>query len=77
MSSIPQSSKSVVLRVAIRAPTLLLFGDEDITTPPRFVRSLSAGIADTTTHIVEGAGHGLPWSHPEEFNRVVGEFLEA
>ncbi len=61
----------------IRAPTLLLFGEDDITTPLRFARALDAGIADTTLHTVPGAGHGMPWSHPQEFNRVVGEFLEA
>ena len=61
----------------ITAPTLLLFGEDDITTPLRFARALDAGIADTTLHTVPGAGHGLPWSHPDEFNRVVGEFLEA
>ncbi|MEX0785216.1 MAG: alpha/beta fold hydrolase, partial [Dehalococcoidia bacterium] len=61
----------------IAAPTLLLFGEDDITTPLRFARSLEAGIEDTRTHVVPGAGHGLPWSHPDEFNEVVREFLEA
>lgn len=59
----------------IAAPTLLLFGEDDITTPMRFCRSLEAGIADTRTHVVPGAGHGLPWSHPDEFNKAVREFL--
>lgn len=60
----------------IRAPTLLLFGGEDITTPLRFARTLEAGIPNATLRVVEGAGHGMPWSHPEEFNRAVQEFLE-
>ena len=60
----------------IRAPTLLLFGDEDILTPSRFARSLEAGIPNATLRLVEGAGHGLPWSHPEEFNRLARAFLE-
>jgi pimeloyl-ACP methyl ester carboxylesterase len=42
----------------------------------RFARTLEAGIANARLHIVDGAGHGLPWSHPEELNRVVREFLE-
>ncbi len=61
----------------ITAPTLLIFGEDDITTPLRFARTLEAGIPDATLRLVEGAGHGLPWSQPEEFNRIVGEFLEA
>lgn len=61
----------------IRAPTLLVFGDEDITTPLRFARTLQSGIPDATLRLVEGAGHGLPWSHPDELNRLVREFLES
>lgn len=40
------------------------------------VRGLEAGIAGATLRLVEGAGHGLPWRHAEEFNRIVGEFLD-
>ena len=60
----------------IQAPTLLLFGEDDLLTPLRFARALETGIAGTTLRVVEGAGHGLPWSHPEEFNRIVRVFLE-
>jgi pimeloyl-ACP methyl ester carboxylesterase len=59
----------------IRAETLLLFGEDDITTPLRFARELQAGIPNARLTLVPGAGHGLPWSHAEEFNRIVGEFL--
>lgn len=61
----------------IRSPALLLFGADDITTPLRFARALEAGIPNATLRLVDGAGHGLPWSHPEEFNEIVREFLEA
>jgi pimeloyl-ACP methyl ester carboxylesterase len=59
----------------IRAETLLVFGEDDITTPLRFARELEAGIPNATLTLVPGAGHGVPWSHAEEFNRIVGEFL--
>ena len=62
---------------AIRVPTLLLFGEDDITTPVRFARALRSGIPHARLELVEGAGHGLPWSHPDEFNRIVREFLES
>ncbi len=61
----------------IKAPTLLLFGEDDITTPLRFARALEAGIPNATLTLVPGAGHGLPWSHPGEFTRAVRAFLEA
>ena len=60
----------------IRAPTLVISGDEDILTPLRFARALHAGVPNAKLHVVEGAGHGLPWSHPEEFNTAVRAFLE-
>jgi pimeloyl-ACP methyl ester carboxylesterase len=59
----------------IRAPTLLLFGEDDITTPLRFCRALERGIPDTRTVVVPRASHGLPWSHPEAFNSAVLDFL--
>jgi pimeloyl-ACP methyl ester carboxylesterase len=61
----------------IRAPALLLFGEDDITTPMRFARALQDGIPNATLQTVAGAGHGLPWSHPEEFNRAVRAFLDS
>ncbi len=60
----------------VQAPALLLFGEEDVLTPLRFARALEAGIPNATLRLVPGAGHGLPWSHPEEFNRIVRTFLE-
>ncbi len=61
----------------IRAPTLLVFGEDDITTPLRFARVLEAGIPDARLEVIAGAGHGLPWSHPEALNEKVRAFLLA
>jgi pimeloyl-ACP methyl ester carboxylesterase len=61
----------------IEAPALLVFGEDDITTPLRFARALKAGIPNARLEIVPGAGHGLPWSHPDVFNDEVRAFLEA
>jgi pimeloyl-ACP methyl ester carboxylesterase len=59
----------------IAAPTLLVFGEDDITTPLRFARVLESGIPDARLVVVPGAGHGLPWSHPDALNEAVREFL--
>jgi pimeloyl-ACP methyl ester carboxylesterase len=59
----------------VRAPTLLVFGEDDITTPLRFARVLEAGIPDARLVTVPGAGHGLPWSHPDALNDAVRDFL--
>lgn len=60
----------------IHAPTLILAGDEDILTPLRFQHALAAAIPRNRLAIVEGAGHGLIWSHPERVVEHVAAFLE-
>lgn len=60
----------------IVAPTLILAGAEDILTPMRFSRTLAAEIPDNRLEIVEGAGHGMIWSHPAVVVDSVSAFLE-
>jgi pimeloyl-ACP methyl ester carboxylesterase len=57
----------------IKAPTLILAGAEDILTPMRFSSLLAAGIPDNRLVVVDGAGHGLIWSHPE----IVSDHIES
>lgn len=57
---------------AITIPTLLLFGDEDILTPPaRFAAALRAEIPHATLLTVGGAGHGFIWTHAEAVTTVL------
>jgi 3-oxoadipate enol-lactonase len=61
---------------AIGVPTLLLFGDEDILTPPaRFAEALRANIPHATMLTIAGAGHGLIWTHAEAVTAVLGGWL--
>lgn len=57
----------------IKTPTLILAGAEDILTPMRFSSLLAAEIPDNRLIVVEGAGHGLIWSHPQ----VVAEHIQS
>ncbi len=61
----------------IEAPTLIMVGDKDTRTPPRFSRLLHATIPNSRLVIVEGAGHCLPLERPERVNREIIEFLEG
>lgn len=61
----------------IEAPTLIMVGDKDTRTPPRFSRLLHATIPNSSLVIVEGAGHCLPLERPERVNREIIEFLEG
>lgn len=59
----------------IRVPTLVVVGDEDIITPPAESAVLAKGIPDCRLEVVGDAGHFPMLEQPEEFNRVLGEFL--
>ncbi len=59
----------------IKAPTLLITGDRDVVVPRGCQQQLVRGIPKIRWHIVRDSGHATPIDRPEEFNRVVLEFL--
>lgn len=60
----------------IKAPTLILVGEEDILIPPRYSRILSEEIENSTLITLKNCGHVAPIEQPEEFNRIVLNFLK-
>ena len=60
---------------AVRVPTLVLAGDQDILTPPWAARELAAAIPGAKLQILEGGAHGFFWEIPEKTNQAVIEFL--
>jgi 3-oxoadipate enol-lactonase len=60
----------------IRCPTLVLAGSKDIGVPMHHAKMLHDGIAGSDLAVIDGAGHGLIWTHTSEFERIVDEFLE-
>ncbi len=60
----------------ITAPTLLITGDRDAVVPRGCQQQLARGIRKVQWHIVRDSGHATPVDQPEEFNRVVLEFLK-
>ncbi len=64
-------------RVAeIKAPTLIISGDEDILIPPKYSRILREKIKNSTLVTLKGCGHVPPIEKPEEFNSIVMSFLK-
>ncbi len=61
----------------IAAPTLILAGAEDILTPMRFSETLAREIPDNRLDVIEGAGHGMVWSHPDVVVDRVTAFLRV
>ncbi len=61
----------------IRAPTLVLVGEEDMLTPPREAEALARGIPGAKLVKIPEATHLLFWEKWREANRVVMGFLEG
>jgi abhydrolase domain-containing protein 6 len=62
----------------IRAPTLLLWGEQDKIIPRTYAEVFAKGITGPTkTQIIAGAGHLAELDKPVEVAREIGGFLEA
>jgi pimeloyl-ACP methyl ester carboxylesterase len=61
----------------IRAPTLVVVGDEDRVTPPMLSETIASRIPGARLARIAGAGHISNIEYAGEFNRVVLEFLES
>jgi 3-oxoadipate enol-lactonase len=67
-------SRAQLDRVA--AATLLITGDRDAVVPRSCQQQLARGLRKVRWHIVRDSGHATPVDQPEEFNRVVLDFLK-
>ena len=59
----------------IKAPTLLITGDADLYTPPSVLRLFAARFPNCESAVIPECGHSAFWEQPEQFNRVVLDFL--
>ena len=60
----------------IKAPTLLVFGENDGETPLYMAKRLSRGIEGSGLVIMKGCGHFCFCDQPAVFNAIAGEFLK-
>ena len=61
----------------IRVPTLVLCGSEDKVTPPALSIELAQLIPEARYEAIEGAGHITNLERPDEFNRLVEQFIRV
>lgn len=59
----------------ISAPTLVIAGAQDVSTPPAVVEVLAQGIPNAEFHVVDGAAHLGNIEAPEKFGQLISEFL--
>jgi 3-oxoadipate enol-lactonase len=62
---------------AIKRPTLVLCGDQDLATPPELARELAGAVIGAEFSLIEGASHISCVEQPELFSRQVIDFLEG
>jgi 3-oxoadipate enol-lactonase len=60
----------------IRVPTLILTGEEDQVYPPHLARGMAKRIPGAELAMMKGAGHLANLEQPEEFNRILLDFLK-
>ena len=59
----------------IEVPTLLVYGDQDVRAPLAVAEDLHAAIPGSRLVVLPGVGHVCNIEAPDEFNRVVRDFL--
>jgi len=59
----------------IEAPTLLLYGEEDVRSPRSVAEAIRAEIPGSRLRMLAGVGHALPFEAPDRFDAEVIAFL--
>lgn len=60
---------------AIKCPTLLVCGREDLVTPVEGHREMAAAIAGAQLEVIDACGHLSPLEQPEQVTRILGNWL--
>jgi len=61
----------------IKAPTMVIHGDDDAIVPFANADVLSKGIAGARLHVLKGVGHMFFWEAPQETAKVATEFFNG
>jgi len=62
---------------SIKAPTLVIVGSEDKFFPRRYSEMINKEISGSRLEVIEGCGHVVIWEKPDEFNKIVVDFLRG
>ena len=59
----------------LKLPTLIIWGQNDAVTPPSVAKTFQSRITDAELKFIDNCGHAPNLEQPEEFGRVLQEFL--
>lgn len=57
-------------------PACLIWGKNDNITPPEVAEEFHKYLPDSELHWIDQCGHAAMMEHPEEFNRILGDWLD-
>jgi pimeloyl-ACP methyl ester carboxylesterase len=60
----------------IKAPTLLVWGNQDEITPPFVAEKFDELLENSQVAYIDKCGHAPMMEHPEEFNAILEKFLD-
>ena len=61
----------------VRAPALVIVGEDDICTPPRYAEELARALSKAELVRIPNAGHCAVFEQPDAVARAVRAFLDA
>ncbi len=62
---------------AIRVPTLVVVGEEDVLTPPAEAEMMAAAITGSQLEVIPAAGHLSNLENPSAYAAALTRFLDA
>lgn len=77
LSAMRDRPDSTSLLTQIDVPTLIMHGKQDGIIPSSEAEAMAKAIPDSQLHLVEHAGHLPNLEQPNEFNRIIANFLSA
>ncbi len=77
LMAIAEREDSMDLLKEIKVPVLVVAGEDDMTiTPPEVVGKIAEGIEDSRFEVLKSSAHLPPFENPEEFNKLLIDFVE-
>jgi pimeloyl-ACP methyl ester carboxylesterase len=64
-------------RLPAGLPMQVIVGEADVITPPAVNLEIAAACPAASTHVIPGAGHALYLEKPQQFNRLLADFVAA
>ena len=61
---------------SMKVPTCLIWGKNDIVTPPSVATEFNELLPDSDLYWIDKCGHAAMMEHPDEFNKILHSWLQ-